>query len=327
MEAALDLRQRGDDDRDVEHDHQVGGEDDREDQRAATAVRRRLRGALLVAVSAPFRATREEHPAGAGVTAVTGTGRATPQRPGRPSVGVWTLERRCASSWRPGEPKSPPSRPGLPLYGGNRRVAGLRRGGGRVLAGVSVDTTPAWSGGTSPAAPRACWSARPGAATRRGRTGAPVRPGPRRPAHAAPAAGVRPAQRSGPASSCVLDAIANAPAFVRNGRMDILAANQLGRALYSEIFAGPAGPANIARFASSTRGAGLLPGLGPRANDTVAILRAEAGRNPYDRGLTDLVGELSTRSEEFRTLWAAHNVRQHHTGPKHLHHPWSGTST
>ena len=56
----------------------------------------------------------------------------------------------------------------------------------------------------------------------------------------------------------------------------------------------------------------------------MAILRTEAGRDPYDRGLTDLVGELSTRSEEFRTRWAAHNVRQHHTGLKHFRHPVVG---
>ncbi len=56
----------------------------------------------------------------------------------------------------------------------------------------------------------------------------------------------------------------------------------------------------------------------------VGILRAEAGRNPFDRSLTDLIGELSTRSDEFRTRWAAHNVRSHQTGAKRLHHPAVG---
>ena len=60
------------------------------------------------------------------------------------------------------------------------------------------------------------------------------------------------------------------------------------------------------------------------ANDTVAILRSEAGRDPYDRGLSDLVGELSTRSEEFRTRWAAHNVRIHRAGVKRVRHPEVG---
>ncbi len=63
------------------------------------------------------------------------------------------------------------------------------------------------------------------------------------------------------------------------------------------------------------------------ANDGVALLSAEAGRNPTDRDLTDLIGELSTRSEEFRTHWAAHNVRLHQTGAKRFHHPVVGELT
>jgi hypothetical protein len=54
------------------------------------------------------------------------------------------------------------------------------------------------------------------------------------------------------------------------------------------------------------------------------LLRAEAGRNPYDRALSDLIGELSTRSDEFRVRWAAHNVRIHTTGVKLVHHPVVG---
>ena len=84
-------------------------------------------------------------------------------------------------------------------------------------------------------------------------------------------------------------------------------------------------PPNIARFM-------FLDPLAPDfyldwpalARDTVALLRAEAGRDPYDRGLTDLVGELSTRSDHFRTRWAAHDVRLHRSGVKRLHHPEVG---
>lgn len=61
------------------------------------------------------------------------------------------------------------------------------------------------------------------------------------------------------------------------------------------------------------------------AHDAVAILRAEAGRNPYDKSLTALVGELSTRSEDFRRMWASHDVRYHRTGTKVFHHPAVGT--
>ena len=60
------------------------------------------------------------------------------------------------------------------------------------------------------------------------------------------------------------------------------------------------------------------------ADDTVAMLRAEAGRDPYDKALTELVGELSTRSDDFRVRWAAHDVRLHRTGLKHFHHPVVG---
>ena len=112
---------------------------------------------------------------------------------------------------------------------------------------------------------------------------------------------------------------------MRNGRLDILAANPLGRALFSELYAAPTRPANNARFVFlDPRAQTFYPDWDRAANDTVAILRAEAGRDPYDRELSDLVGELSTRSDEFRTRWAAHDVRFHSTGVKHLHHPVVG---
>jgi MmyB-like transcription regulator ligand binding domain len=122
----------------------------------------------------------------------------------------------------------------------------------------------------------------------------------------------------------ILDAL-DAPADVRNGRRDILAANRLGYALYSELYVDPVRPANLARFVFlNPRAQDFFPDWEGTANDLVANLRTEAGRNPYDRGLQDLVGELSTRSQEFRTRWAAHNVRQHQTGRKRLHHPVVG---
>jgi transcriptional regulator with XRE-family HTH domain len=136
----------------------------------------------------------------------------------------------------------------------------------------------------------------------------------------------RPAQqRVRPGVQRILDAMTGSPALVQNSRLDILAANQLGYALYSEVFADPQRPANHIRFVFlDHRARDFYPDWQITANDAVAVLRAEAGRNPYDRALTDLVGELSTRSEEFRTRWAAHNVRQHRGGTKHLHHPVVG---
>lgn len=125
-----------------------------------------------------------------------------------------------------------------------------------------------------------------------------------------------------------LDAITAGPAFVRNGRMDILAANPLARAFYADVYAAPGNQANLARFnfldPASRR---FYPDWDLFANVAVAILRTEAGRNPHDKDLHDLVGELSTRSEEFRSRWGAHNVRHHGTGTKRFHHSAVGELT
>jgi hypothetical protein len=112
----------------------------------------------------------------------------------------------------------------------------------------------------------------------------------------------------------ILDAMSGVPAFVRNGRLDILGTNQLGVALYSEHFDGRFQPANTARFVFlDPRATSFYVDWERVANDVVAVLRAAAGRDPYERDLSDLVGELSTQSETFRTMWAAHNVRKHDT--------------
>ena len=119
--------------------------------------------------------------------------------------------------------------------------------------------------------------------------------------------------------------MSGAPAWVHNDRLDFLAANRLGYALYSEFFTDPVRPANSARFMFlNPRSRDFYPDWEQIADNTVAILRGAAGRDPFDEKLTKLVGELSTRSEDFRTRWAAHNVRLHRTGVKHLHHPVVG---
>lgn len=43
-------------------------------------------------------------------------------------------------------------------------------------------------------------------------------------------------------------------------------------------------------------------------NRRVPGLRRSEVADPYDKALTDLVGELCTRSDEFRVRWAAHDV-------------------
>lgn len=126
----------------------------------------------------------------------------------------------------------------------------------------------------------------------------------------------------------VLDAVTAGPAFVRNGRMDLLATNQLARAFYDDVYATAGNQANLARFQfldpASRR---FYPDWDQAADIAVAILRTEAGRNPHDKDLHDLVGELSTRSDDFRTRWGAHNVRHHGTGTKRFHHHTVGDLT
>ena len=221
--------------------------------------------------------------------------------------------------------KITPEQAGLPAYGANRRVPGLRREEVALLAGVSVDYYTRLErgnlGGVSEAVLEALAQALQLDEAERGHLfdlarAASTTARPRR----------RPAQqRVRPGVQRILDAMSGAPADVRNGRRDILAANRLGYALYSELFIDPVRPANVARFVFlSPRAREFFVDWEGAANDLVANLRTEAGRNPYDRGLQDLVGELSTRSEAFRTRWAAHNVRQHQTGRKQLHHPVVG---
>jgi transcriptional regulator with XRE-family HTH domain len=218
-----------------------------------------------------------------------------------------------------------PEQAGLPAYGGNRRVPGLRREEVALLAGVSVDyytrlergNLHGVSEGVLDALVRALQldEAERGHLFDLAQTANTTARPRRRPAP----------QRVRPGVQRILDAMTDAPADVRNGRRDILAANRLGYALYSELFIDPVRPANVARFVFlSPRAGEFFPDWESTANDLVANLRTEAGRNPHDRGLQDLVGELSTRSQEFRTRWAAHNVRYHHTGRKRLHHPVVG---
>jgi transcriptional regulator with XRE-family HTH domain len=124
----------------------------------------------------------------------------------------------------------------------------------------------------------------------------------------------------------MLDSMTGSAAFVANGRLDILATNTLGWALHSPMFDDPRRPANFARFQFlDPRARDYYSDWESAANITVALLRTEAGRDPYGKDLRELVGELSTVSEEFRTRWAAHNVRIHHAGAKRFHHPAVGT--
>jgi len=226
--------------------------------------------------------------------------------------------------------KISPEQAGLTSYG-RRRVPGLRREEVAVLAGVSV---PYYTriergdmNGVSDSVLEALASALQLDDAERAhlfdlaRALRPTSPPRRRRA---------PRQRVRPSIQHVLDGLTGAAAFVHNARLDNLAANQLGYALYSDMFgraAGP-GPVNSARYVFLDPGARDFYADWERAaNDVVAVLRSAAGRDPHDRDLSNLVGELSTQSVEFRTRWAAHNVRFHDTGTKDFHHAVVGDIT
>jgi PAS domain-containing protein len=123
----------------------------------------------------------------------------------------------------------------------------------------------------------------------------------------------------------VLDSMTSAAAFVRNGRLDIVAANPLARALYAPVLDEPAHRGNIARFDFlDPRAADYYPNYDGALSVAVALLRTEAGRAPHDKDLTELIGELATRSEAFRTRWGTHDVRTHRGGIKQFNHPVVG---
>ncbi|SDK55004.1 transcriptional regulator, XRE family [Arthrobacter sp. ov407] len=132
-------------------------------------------------------------------------------------------------------------------------------------------------------------------------------------------------QMLNPSIQHLLDGMTGIPAFVQNGRLDVLGMNDLARALYHPNGDEAAPPQNFARFVFLDTGSrDQVPDWDSMAQDVVAILRQEAARDPHNRDLSDLIGELSTKSEDFRTMWAAQNVRLHHTGVKPFHHPVVG---
>src|SRR5918911_586197 len=222
--------------------------------------------------------------------------------------------------------KLTPQQAGLPVYGANRRVTGLRREEVALLAGISVEYYTRLErgnvGGVSDSVLDGVCHAlqlddaerdhlhrlvRAVGSSRRSRRTTTIK-------------------RVRPMIQRILDLLPT-PAYLRKGRFDILAANDLGRALYSPLYEESDRP-NTARFAFLNPAAPeFFLDFDKVQDDAVAYLRAEAGRDPYDKELQDLIGELSTRSERFRQRWAAHDVRYHRNGAKRIHHPLVGDIT
>lgn len=222
-----------------------------------------------------------------------------------------------------------PEQVGLPV-GINRRVPGLRRSEVATLAGVSIEYYTRLERGTiSGASPEVLDSL-----ARALRLDEAERAYLFDLAHAASPVARPPRRRSSktwtPHESLqwALDAFTVGPAFVRNGRMDLLSVNLLARAFYLDVYDMAGQPPNLARFTFLDKRAHEFYADWETAADmTVAVVRTEAGRDPHNKELHDLVGELSTRSDEFRHRWGAHNVRQHGTGFKTFHHRIVGELT
>lgn len=221
-----------------------------------------------------------------------------------------------------------PQQAGLPDFGGRRRVKGLRREEVALLAGMSTEYYVRLERGNGTGVSEAVLDGISRALqldeAEHAHLYALVRAG---------NLGSNPGRRRGPARSQqvnanvlqLINAMHDVPVFIQNGRLDAVATNRLGAALFSEMFVLPQRPVNAARFIFlDPRAQTFYRDWEGNARQIVALLRAEAGRSPHDRVLTDLVGELATGSDLFRTLWASHDVRLHRAGSKKLRHPVVG---
>lgn len=260
---------------------------------------------------------------------MTGTGRTPHPRPDRPSLESVSTQSDIREFLASRRAKITPQQAGLPAYGGNRRVPGLRREEVAQLAGVSIDyyvrLERGHLAGASDAVLHAVADALQLDDAERRHLFDLARAAARHPAS-------RGGRMRGPLPDSVLRVLrsmTDCPAFIRNGRLDILATNTLGRALYAPLFPDPTSETvNIARSQFlAPGGRDFFPDRDESVNTTVSLLRAEAGRAPQDTELTALIGELVTRSEEFRTAWAKPDIRPHHTGRISFRHPAVGVLT
>lgn len=224
-----------------------------------------------------------------------------------------------------------PEQVGL-VRGTDRRVPGLRRGEAAALAGVSVEYYARLERGAIGGASIAVLDGLARAlqmddaerehlarlANRAGTGKSPRRAGKQ-----------VPAWQPSPSVQWMLDSMETAVALIGNGRTDLLAWNALGGVLMEEMIAtATTTPPNFARFIFLEPGARrFYTDWDAIARVNVAQLRTEAGRDPHDKSLHDLVGELSTRSDHFRTLWGQHDVWQNESGTKRFHHRLIGDIT
>ncbi|TAP25565.1 MULTISPECIES: helix-turn-helix transcriptional regulator [Micrococcaceae] len=216
---------------------------------------------------------------------------------------------------------------GLPDYGGRRRVPGLRREEVALLAGMSAEYYKRLERGNAKGVSESVINGISRALQLNSAEHSHLLDLVRA-VNVGASSQRRAAPRKTQLSADVLQtisAMSTVPVFVQNGRLDAIATNDLGRALFSPMFQDQSQPVNAARFIFlDPKAQEFYRDWEANAHQIVALLRAEAGRSPYDRQLSDLVGELSTRSNFFGKLWGAHDVREHRTGTKSVHHPLVG---
>ena len=214
---------------------------------------------------------------------------------------------------------------GIERVGERRRVPGLRREELAMLAGVSVDYYVRLEQGRGGVHPSDSVLAALARALRLDEAEhAHLRQLARAPLAQAPPRRSRP-QRVRPEVQRLLDRMDGVPAFVLGRRMDVLAWNELAARLHVDFGALPRRMRNMPRLVFlDDASRELYPEWERVARETVAYLRFEAGAQPDDAELHALVGELSTKSPEFRRWWARHDVREKSSGVKRYHHPLVG---
>ncbi|WIE83201.1 helix-turn-helix transcriptional regulator [Curtobacterium sp. MCPF17_021] len=215
-----------------------------------------------------------------------------------------------------------PEQAGVETFGTRRRVTGLRREEVARLAGVSIDYYTRLERGNLQGVSESVLDAigralqlDPAEQEHLRDLAQHQNETPRRAGRVVPVAAVRPELQY------LLDVVTDAPAMIINNRQDIVAANALGYAMHSDLVAAPARPMNFSRFIFlDPQARNFYQDWQRAAHTNVAILRREAGRTPNDKDLAALIGELSMRSDDFRALWAAHDVRRHYAGVKSFRH-------
>ncbi|MGN7222304.1 helix-turn-helix transcriptional regulator [Curtobacterium flaccumfaciens] len=219
-----------------------------------------------------------------------------------------------------------PEQAGVETFGTRRRVTGLRREEVARLAGVSIDYYTRLERGNLQGVSDSVLDAigralqlDPAEKEHLRDLSQHQNETPRRAGRVVPVAAVRPELQY------LLDVVTDAPAMIINNRQDIVAANALGFAMHSDLVAAPARPMNFSRFIFlDPQARNFYQDWQRAAHTNVAILRREAGRTPNDKDLAALIGELSMRSDDFRALWAAHDVRRHYAGVKSFRHSFVG---